>query len=158
IELLARLARLEKDRNDDRFTSDILDYYRRLDPSQPSQMDYVLQAKSQFKEGKALYNADDLEGAKALFSNSRQLFLKAGDVCEASYSESWMFFCSLRMKDAYLHLQAIERSIRLYERKSYKSLRAEAISARADAHSSKDENEAIVKDSEASYLIAREIG
>lgn len=124
---------LEVRRAGDRFTQDLVRFYKR---TTPARRELVGQARKLVKEGNENSKQTEYEKAVELHTRARTLFERSGDFCERVFAEYRVGSCNLRI-DPDAALAILDRLTAECERKGYKWLLAQALLGMSDAESSK---------------------
>ena len=153
LQQLAWAGELEARQVGDHFTADLASYYQQQNAGQ---MAATRQARQLLKQAAASYDRQNLTGAAELFTQARDQFLLAGDLCEADFAESWIGYCQTRLTNP-ASLVLFERLTKVYREKGYKSLLAYALHSMADAHTASDEWSAAIDKARRALALAQEM-
>lgn len=154
LQLLSYEGDLENQKAADKFTSDLIAFYKNATPKQRA---LSMQARNVARSASARYYKVEFEEALALYSRARDLFTLAGNECEALFAESWRGYCSLRIPRVKESLETFARLSQIYENKNYRSLHAQSLNALSDAELSVNEFSKALDYADRSLKISKEI-
>lgn len=154
LQTLAWIGKIEIQRVGDRYTTDLATYYKKSGAQNLAQLALARSAKA---EGAEYYDKQDLTAAAAAFTKASLLFQKTGDICEASFAESWVGYCQTRLELVESSLSHFTKLIPLYRKKEYKNLLAYALHSTADTYTSRDEWSVSIDTAKQSLEIAEQI-
>jgi len=127
---------IEERKAADRFTSDLVNFYKNATPAQRA---LSMKARETAKSASERYYKVEFEEALALYSRARKLFASAKNSCETLFAESWIGYCLLRIPRVPESMQAFEGLNKIYAQKGYRSLAAQSLNALSDAQLSGNE-------------------
>jgi CHAT domain-containing protein len=130
LDALEYAGKVEAEKSEDQYTADLAIVYRRAAASQRANLS---QARQLLKSGIESYNKAEWKEAIQFFSQARDLFLRANDNAEALFAEAWIGYSHLRVPDRKTSNEIFDRLSKTFEAKSYKSLFAQSLLAKADA-------------------------
>jgi CHAT domain-containing protein len=136
LQVLSYEARIEEQKASDRFTSDLVRFYQNATPAQRA---LSLQARQIAKSANDLYYKVEFEKALSLYPRAHDLFMQAGNECEALFALSWTGYCYLRIPKVNESLETFEQVSKIYGEKGYRSLQAQSLNALSDAELSINE-------------------
>lgn len=154
LQMLSYEGWIEDQKASDRFTSDLVAFYRR---ATPTQLALSIQARRVMQSAKEHYYKVEFEKALELYSKAHKSFTLAGNECEALFAEGWVGYCNLRIPRVKESLEAFTRLSRIYEKKGYRSLHAQSLNALSDAELTLNEFSKALDYADSSLKISKEI-
>lgn len=136
LRLISLAGKLELEKTEDRFTTDLAAYYLR---ATPGQRELIRQGRRLLKSGSKLYQSADFEDAAQLYQQAESAFTQAGDTCEALMAQSHVGACYLRVPYVDRALAIFERLVSYSSNRGYRQLLARALLSVADAEGSRRE-------------------
>ncbi|HWN10931.1 MAG TPA: CHAT domain-containing protein [Pyrinomonadaceae bacterium] len=145
---------IEEHKAGDRFTSDLIAFYKK---ATPQQLALSIQARRVVQSAMERYYKAEFEAALMLFQKAREVFTLAGNESEGLFADSWTGYCNLRIPKVKDALEAFTRLSQIYERKSYRSLHAQSLNALSDAELTLNEFSKALAHADRSLMISKEI-
>ncbi len=133
---LTYLARLEREKDGDLYTSDVLNHYRRATPPQREQL---REARALLKTGYELFKDSKWAAAVAEYEKAREAFERAGDAAGRAFVDYRLAHCRVFMPDSAKARADFERLAALTEASRYRWLHAHALYGLAHVHINSNE-------------------
>ena len=133
---LSYLARLERDRNGDRYTSDLVGYYERATPQQRALLG---EAHGRMRLGYELFTKSKWAEAVGEYEKAKQAYERAEDEAERVFVEYRLAHCYIFLLDLEKARAGFEKLLALSEASGYRWLHAHCLYSLA--HISIDSNE-----------------
>jgi len=152
-EQLAFAGDVENERVGDRYTSDLVAFYRRTLPEKYAEL---ARARKLDKAAREKYDGSEFDPSIALLTEAQSVFARLGDECEALFAESWIGYNELRLtrsnsQQRFAHLAEV------YESRGYQSLFAQSLHAASDALTQRSEYSEVLDQARRALNKAEEI-
>lgn len=126
---LSFAADVETQRVNDRYTSDLVAFYRQARGDNVAKLAHARQLANSAREK---YDRSEFEPSIALAAEAQKLFAALGDNCEALFAENWIGYNELRLsRDT--SQQRFKNLVQTYSTRGYQSLLAQSLHAHSDA-------------------------
>src|SRR6185369_149439 len=129
IEMLAFAGEVENQHVRDRYTVDVVAFYRR---TRPENYSLLWRARDVVKSARDKYDESEFAPSIALLAVAQNMFASVGDEGEALFAESWIGYNELRI-GLLSSRQRFEHLAETYESRGYQSLFAQSLHAVSDA-------------------------
>lgn len=121
---LAYLARIEHDRDGDRYTSDLVNHYERATPQQRA---LLREARSHLKAGYELFTMSKWAAAVSEYEKAKLAYEQASDGAERVFVEYRLAHCYIFLPDLERARAAFEKLLAISESSEYRWLHAHAL-------------------------------
>jgi CHAT domain-containing protein len=155
IELLFYVADLELRRAGDHYLSDLVSFYKLTSTARKQ---VLAQARGLMKLGHENLNRLDPEEALRLYERAEEIFVRAGDACEAAYIKYPMGHCYLLRRKDSLALSRFQKLAEVFEKRHYRWLLGQTLDAIANACTGLRDFSIAIKNSSRSLKLSEEIG
>lgn len=126
---LSFAAEIEKERVADRYTSDLVVFYRQTRRENYAEL---VRARQLMNTAREKYDQSEFEPAIALLTEAQKLFAALGDDCEALFAENWIGYNELRLtRDT--SQRRFEKLAQTYSTRGYQTLLAQSLHGLSDA-------------------------
>lgn len=151
---LTYASELEKQRANDYFLAELVQFYR---ATLPARLSTLIEARALMKLGHAHLQQFEAEEAIDYYTRARLLFERAGDVGEAQYVEYPLAHCYLLQSKSEVSLAAFENVARACKENRYRWLLAQSLNAIANAQMSLNNYSLALDSSQRSLAISEQI-
>ncbi|HEX5890687.1 MAG TPA: CHAT domain-containing protein [Pyrinomonadaceae bacterium] len=150
---LSFAADVENQRVADRYTLDLVAFYRRARGENYAQLARARQFASSAREK---YDRSEFEPSIELLTEAQKLFAAIGNDCEALFAESWIGYNELRLTGKSSQ-QRFEQLAQTYSTRGYQSLLAQSLHGLSDALTSENEFSKVLDNASRALTKAEEI-
>lgn len=152
---LTYIGDLVNSEKEDRYFSDLVDYYKHANAEQ---IDLSEKARQLMREANYYYGQSQNDSAIQKYEQAEELFLQAGDEAESLFARAWIGQCHHQRSDTKNNLAAFNKVLPVFIQKKYRWMESNARCGLANGHNSIGQFSQAIIDSQQCGQIANELG
>ncbi len=154
-ETLLFAGAIQKRIGGDRFINDLASFYSITGHSRRADL---VQARDWLKSGVKQLNSSNIEGARTLFAQARQMFNRVGNVGEALQAEFLLGKCYRKQSELVIRSNIYQRLAQVSARSQYKLLLTQTLIAQSEAESGLANYSNVIEYSRQGLRVAQAVG